>query len=174
MSRLSGETANGSYPYKALEVMATVASSVVTQDNALSSHDLFAPIRRSEELPTEDDVRIDLAYSASGLANRLNVSAIVVFTRVGTYAGFVSATRPRCPIIAFTPDADLVHRLTLLWGVSPLRLDFSDDPEETIACAMDMLLANKLISTGDLLVITSDMLVKNDATVDSIQIRRVH
>jgi pyruvate kinase len=171
---LSGETANGSYPFLALDVMATVASSVVSQDSALSSHDLFAPIRREGEDAADDDLRIDLAYSASGLASRLNVAAIVVFTRVGTYAGFVAATRPRCPIIALTPDADLVRRLTLLWGVRPFQLDFSDDPEETIACAIDMLIANKMTSTGDLLVITSDMLVKNDATVDAIQIRRVH
>jgi pyruvate kinase len=169
---LSGETANGLYPFKALDVMATVASSVVSQDSALSSHDLFSPIRR-QEAPS-DDLRIDLAYSASGLASRLNVAAIVVFTRVGTYAGFVAATRPRCPVIAFTPDADLVRRLTLLWGVRPLQLDFSDDPEETIASAIEMLMANKMTSTGDLLVITSDMLVKDDTTVDAIQIRRVH
>lgn len=171
---LSGETANGSYPFQALEVMHTVAKSVVSQDSVLSSNDLFSPIVRQGDGGKEPDLRINLAYSASALASRLNVRAILVFTRVGTYAGFVAATRARCPIIAFTPDGDLVRRLTLLWGVQPFELEFSDDPEETIAHAISLLVSKNLASTGDLLAITSDILVTNNKRVDSIQIRRVH
>lgn len=171
---LSGETANGAYPLQAVEVMATVAKSVVSQDMVLSKHDLFSPIVRQDDDGDLLDARIDLAYSASVMANRLDVAAIVVFTRVGTYARFIAATRPRRPIVALTPDADLVRRLALLWGVRPFQLDFSDDPEETVARAVELLISNNMTSTGDLLVIASDMLVKNKSTVDAIQIRRVH
>jgi pyruvate kinase len=171
---LSGETANGAYPFKAINVMATVAESVVSQDSALSDDDLFAPIIRQDDDGVLPDPRVDLAYSASTLANRLDVAAIVVFTRVGTYANFVASTRPRCPIIALTPDPDLVRRLTLLWGVRPFELEFSDDPEDTIARAVDLLTEKGLCSAGDLLVITSDMLTKHDKVVDALQIRRVH
>jgi pyruvate kinase len=171
---LSGETANGAYPLKAINVMATVAESVVSQDSALSDDDLFAPIIRQDDDGVLPDPRVDLAYSASTLANRLDVAAIVVFTRVGTYANFVASTRPRCPIIALTPDPDLVRRLTLLWGVRPFELEFSDDPEDTIARAVDLLTEKGLCSAGDLLVITSDMLTKHDKVVDALQIRRVH
>jgi pyruvate kinase len=171
---LSGETANGAYPFKAINVMATVAESVVSQDTALSIDDLFAPMVRQDDDGVLPDPRVDLAYSASTLANRLDVAAIVVFTRVGTYANFVASTRPRCPIIALTPDSDLVRRLTLLWGVRPFQLEFSEDPEETIARAVSLLTEKGLCSAGDLLVITSDMLTKQDKTVDALQIRRVH
>lgn len=170
---LSGETANGSFPYKALTVMATVAESVISQDYVLSKNDLFSPMLRTAESNIPDP-RLDLAYGASTIASRLDVAAIVVFTRVGTYARLVSSTRPRCPIIAFTPDMNNVRRLTLLWGVRPIYLDFSDDPEETIAGAIDLLLKKNLVSTGDTVVITSDMLVKNNNTVNTIQVRRVH
>nr|AIT70039.1 pyruvate kinase [Grateloupia turuturu] len=170
---LSGETANGSYPYKALTVMATVAESVVSQDSALSENDLFSPVIDTREGRSQDP-RFDLAYGASTLASRLNVAAIVVFTRVGTYAKLVASTRPRCPIVALTPDEDLVRRLTLLWGVKPFRLDFSGDPEETISNAINLLLEKGLTSTGDNIVITSDMLVKENNKVNTIQVRRVH
>lgn len=170
---LSGETANGSYPYKALTVMATVAESVVSQDSALSENDLFSPVIDTREGRSQDP-RLDLAYGASTLASRLNVAAIVVFTRVGTYAKLVASTRPRCPIVALTPDEDLVRRLTLLWGVKPFRLDFSGDPEETISNAINLLLEQGLTSTGDNIVITSDMLVKEKNKVNTIQVRRVH
>eukprot|EP00177_Eucheuma_denticulatum_P008319 GFKZ01015133.1.p1 GENE.GFKZ01015133.1~~GFKZ01015133.1.p1 ORF type:complete len:573 (+),score=93.11 GFKZ01015133.1:165-1883(+) len=170
---LSGETANGAYPYKALGVMATVAESVVAQDSALSESDLFSPISQQRDLEGQD-ARLDLAYGASTMASRLNVAAIVVFTRVGTYAKLVSSTRPRCPVIAFTPDEDLVRRLTLFWGVKPFQLNFSEDPEETIENAVNLMLEKGLTSTGDTLVITSDMLVKNSDTVNTIQVRTVH
>nr|AIT70048.1 pyruvate kinase [Mazzaella japonica] len=170
---LSGETANGSYPYKALSVMATVAESVVSQDCALSENDLFSPVLRMNESKAQD-ARLDLAFGASTMASRLNVAAIVVFTRVGTYAKLVSCTRPRCPVIAFTPDEDLVRRLTLYWGVKPFELAFSDDPEETISRAVKFLIEKGLTSTGDTLVITSDMLVTDKSKVNTIQVRTVH
>lgn len=169
---LSGETANGSYPYEALTVMATVAESVVSQDSALSENDLFSPVSRIRDAKSQDP-RLDLAYGASTLASRLNVAAIVVFTRVGTYAKLVASTRPRCPIVALTPDPDLVRRLTLLWGVKPFQLDFSEDPEETVSKAIQLLREKNLTSTGDNIVITSDMMVKDNNTVNTIQVRRV-
>lgn len=169
---LSGETANGSYPYKALNVMATVAEGVVSQDSALSENDLFSPVLRSQENNFQDP-RLDLAYGASTMASRLNVAAILVFTRVGTYAKLVASTRPRCPVIAFTPDPDLVRRLTIFWGVKPFQLDFSGDPETTISNAVSLLIERGLTSSGDLLVITSDMLVKGNNKVNTIQVRTV-
>lgn len=169
---LSGETANGSFPYKALSVMATVAESVVSQDNALSKTELFSPM----VMPPRSEInvaRVDLAYNASTLASRLKVAAIIVFTRVGTYATLVSATRPRCPIVALTPDSDLVRRLTLLWGIKPYQMELSADPEETISNAINLLLEKGLVCSGDNVVISSDMLSKGKETVDAIQVRRV-
>lgn len=170
---LSGETANGSYPFKAINVMATVAESVVSQDSALSGNDLFSPMAFQRD-EASHDARLDLAYGASTMASRLKVAAIVAFTRTGTYAKLLSSTRPRCPIVTFTPDADLVRRLSLFWGIKPFQLNFSEDPEETIENAVNMLMEKGFTSTGDVLVITSDMLVKNKNTVNTIQVRTVH
>eukprot|EP00178_Gracilaria_changii_P014311 TRINITY_DN40411_c0_g1_i1.p1 TRINITY_DN40411_c0_g1~~TRINITY_DN40411_c0_g1_i1.p1 ORF type:complete len:553 (+),score=85.50 TRINITY_DN40411_c0_g1_i1:4080-5738(+) len=170
---LSGETANGSFPYKALTVMATVAKSVVSRDSAMSQNDLFSPVTPSVQEEEPKDPRLDLAFAASTLASRLNVAAIIVFTRAGNYAKLVASTRPRCPIIALTPDSDLVRRLALFWGVKPYELEFSNDPEETIARAIVLLLEKGHTSSGDNVVITSDMLVKDHNTVNTIQVRRV-
>nr|AIT70045.1 pyruvate kinase [Campylaephora kondoi] len=171
---LSGETANGSFPIKALTVMATVAESVISQDSALSGNELFSPIARNRDDGVVRDAREDMAHGAATLASRLNVAAIIVFTRLGNYAKLVASTRPRVPIIALTPDADLVRRLTLFWGIKPFQLEFSSDPEETITKAIDFLLEKGLTSSGDNVVITSDLLGKgSDSTVETIQVRRV-
>lgn len=171
---LSGETANGSYPMEAVEVMSTVASSVVSQDSILSESHLFSPISRTKDKSEYLDPRLDLAYAASTLASKVDAAAILVFTRSGTYARLVSSTRPRCPVIAFAPDAALVRRLTILWGVQPYFLDFDDDPEETTAKAIEFLKRRNLTATKDSIVLTSDILTKGNGKVNTIQVRRVH
>lgn len=170
---LSGETANGSFPLKAVSVMATVSESVIAHDSATACTDLFAPIANAR-LGADTDQRIDLAYAAGSLASRLKVSAIVVFTRVGKYAKLVSSTRPRCPIVALAPDPDLVRRLKLYWGVRSYEMNLSEDPEESISRAIDLLLEKGIASRGNTIVILSDMLGKSSETVDTIQVRRVH
>lgn len=188
---LSGETANGAYPLRALGVMNTVAEAVFAPANdalapfgagagaataaAAGASPLFMP-------PLEDavrdagDGRVDLAFAASTLATRLDATALVVFTRVGNYARLVSSTRPRCPIIALCPDAALMRRMSLLWGVSAFVIDFSDDPEVTISRAMDLLRRRGLAASKDTLVICSDMLVDGGGDADAVntlQVRRM-
>lgn len=170
---LSGETANGSFPLKAVTVMATVAKSVIAHDNAIAQTDLFSPIANAR-IGAGDDKRIDLAYAAGSLASRLKVSAIVAFTKTGTYAKLISATRPRCPIVALSPDEDLVRRLKLFWGVNSFHIDLSSDPEESISRALDLVVSKGIASRGDNVVILSDMTGKSRQTVDTIQVRRVH
>ncbi len=165
---LSGETANGAYPMESVRVMATVARSVIGRDDTIAD----APAANATK---STDPRIDLAFAASSIASELDVAAIVVFTRSGTYAQLVSSTRPRVPVVAFTPDSDLTRRLTILWGVQSVYLNFTDDPEENIAKAVKIMLDQKLVKYGDTLVIASDMLSKGgDEKVNSIQIRRAH
>ena len=165
---LSGETANGAYPTESVRVMATVARSVIGRDDEIAD----SPVVSDTE---STDPRIDLAFAASSMGSQLDVAAIVVFTRSGTYAQLVSSTRPRVPVIAFTPDSDLTRRLTLLWGVQPVCLKFTDDPEENIANAVKIMLDQKIVEHGDTLVIASDILSKGgDEKVNSIQIRRAH
>lgn len=169
---LSGETANGAYPLEAVRVMATVARSVVSRNRALPNARPFAPVPAKDGAFT--DQRLDLSYAASSMATELGVAAMVVFTRTGTYARLVSSTRPRVPVIAFTPDADLTRRLTLLWGVDPVVMEFTDDPEDNIANAMSIMLREKIVRRGEVLVIVSDMLSRGDEKVNSIQVRRAH
>lgn len=172
---LSGETANGAYPLEAVRVMATVARSVVSRDRPMPAADILASAQRSSVRDAFfTDPRLDLAYAASNMASQLDVAAMVVFTRSGTYARLVSSTRPKVPVIAFTPDSDLTRRLTLLWGIDPVLMDFTDDPEDNIAKAVSIMLQKEIVKHGDILVIASDMLSRGDEKVNSIQVRRAH
>jgi pyruvate kinase len=62
--------------------------------------------------------------------------------------------------------------LSICWGVCPLQIELSDDPNVTIDRAQKLLRDQKLTARGDNLVIISDLIA--DATrCDCIQLRTV-
>ena len=83
----------------------------------------------------------------------------------------VSNLRPEhAPIFAFTPSEEVRRHLSICWGVCPSRIEFSDDPNVTIETAAKFLRDQRLTTTGDNLVIISDMRAP-DAVVDCVQLR---
>jgi len=86
-------------------------------------------------------------------------------------ARYVSNLRPEhAPIFAVTPNEQVRRQLSIAWGVFPVRLDFTDDPNATIEAAERYLRENKLTAEGDQLVIISDILAEG-ARFDCVQLR---
>src|SRR6266487_1577440 len=99
---------------------------------------------------------------------------IVVFTRHGTMARNVSNLRPEnAPIFAFTSSEEVRRQLAICWGVCPVRIDFTADPNVTIEAAEKLLREAKLTAPGDHLVIISDVRAGDDRIIDSVQLRTV-
>jgi pyruvate kinase len=137
--------------------------------------------RRMEQLPgagfheeaVTESIRHKAVRSAVELANSIDGSKIVVFTRRGFMADHFSQLRPeKAPIYAFTPSEDVARRLTLNWATVPIVMRFDLDPNFTIAEAEKILLDRGLAQIGTQLVILSDVVTGNER-FDSIQIRRV-
>mmetsp|Transcript_13309 Transcript_13309/g.27041 ORF Transcript_13309/g.27041 Transcript_13309/m.27041 type:complete len:561 (-) Transcript_13309:3614-5296(-) len=174
---LSGETASGAYPDKALTVMCTVAQSVCNQkviDDDGSFYEQYNPVPFGVAGDKIGIQRANVALAAATLARDLKATAIVVFTRRGNYTREISAARPRCPIISFCPSEDLRRRLTLFWGVHSYVIEFSEDPEETIKSALEAMSRGGLVASRDVLVIVSDILVGSSKhAVNSVQVRTV-
>ena len=105
------------------------------------------------------------------LANSLANSKIIVFTRHGAMARNVSKLRPEnAPIFAFTSSEAVYRQLSICWGVHPVKIDFTEDPNATIEAAEKFLRANKLTAPGDQLVIISDLRA-GEERIDSVQLR---
>ncbi|MGH2444868.1 MAG: pyruvate kinase [Candidatus Limnocylindria bacterium] len=108
---LSGETAIGEYPILAAEAAVRVA--VLCEDQGSKYLADGAP-------PTGNTDADALAYSAVVLAQTdRDVAAIACYTRSGRTARILSSLRPGVPIIAFSPSASVVARLSLVHGVEP-------------------------------------------------------
>ncbi len=110
---LSGETATGENPIKAVEVMRNVAL------HAEANLPYARMIRdRDVELETMTDDAI--SYDACRTAFQIGADLIVTFTESGSTAGRVSKYRPLSHILALTPHEKVRRILTLTWGVVPV------------------------------------------------------
>ncbi|MGZ5504535.1 MAG: pyruvate kinase, partial [Chthoniobacterales bacterium] len=100
---LSGETTVGRYPVKCVEVFDRVARRIERSGGAGYAKDA--------ELK---DARQKTVYSAVVLADSLPRPKLIVFTRHGTMARYVSNLRPQhAPIFAFTPNEHVFRQLAL-------------------------------------------------------------
>ena len=106
------------------------------------------------------------------LANEMENSGIVVFSRSGYLVRMLSALRPRVPVYAYTDIPALFRHLLILWGVEPFLMDFSSDPEETIRNAFAYLKRRKWVKDGQTLVVITNALAQ-DKVIDTMQIRTV-
>ncbi len=119
---LSGETAVGTHPIAAVEVMNRIAQETeqsIVQDRTGASRrtvvDLAPAAARSDAHA--------IARAAKALARALPASAIVVLTATGRTAGIVASERPGTPIVALTHDLAVARRLALWYGVIPVIVD---------------------------------------------------
>ncbi len=157
---LSGETTVGRYPVECVEVMNRVALRIERSGGAGYA-----------EAATMQNIRKKTAASAVMLANSMNRAKLIVFTRHGRMARYVSNLRPeRATVFAFTPSEEVRRQLTISWAVCPQRIEFSDDPNETIETAARYLREQKLTTPGDNLVVITDMQARGER-VDCVLIR---
>ncbi|MCA9497214.1 MAG: pyruvate kinase [Nanoarchaeota archaeon] len=112
---LSGETASGKYPVKAVKAMTTIAKEYDSKVETIISDD-FHTEKYLEKNSTSMFVT-KAAYLASQI---LNVSAIITPTESGFTPRKVSRFKPKCPIIAFVSDKRKMRQLQITWGVIAL------------------------------------------------------
>ena len=104
---LSGETAKGRYPVRAVEVMHRVAMDVERNERLANLSCLVTKVQSRQKLPEI------IAQAACTVADDLGASAILAFTQTGSTATLVAKHRPAIPIIAVTPYANVQRRLTI-------------------------------------------------------------
>jgi pyruvate kinase len=116
---LSGETAVGNHPIRAVQVLDLVIRDAERIPPALS-----VPLEPRRAVSAHARAICEAAVT---LANKGEAAAIVAITRGGKTARLLSALRPRAPIYAVTDQAAIGRRLTLVWGVVPVAAKLGGD-----------------------------------------------
>ena len=159
---LSGETAVGSYPVEAVEVMARIIERAEVAYPPIGPQDIG-------RLSSAGAV----AHAACGLAQDLGARAVVVLTRSGRTARLVSRARPPAPIIAITKRAALARQLALWWGVTPIVTDFPGTTEAALESMEKALLQQSLVSRGDTLIVVGATPFSAHARANFVKIHTV-
>lgn len=165
---LSGETAHGKFPLKAVKVMHTVA---------LRTETSLKPINNSPPVPADackSHMGVMFAFHATTMANTLG-TPLIVFTRTGSMAILLSHYRPSSAIFAFTNEKRVQQRLAIYHGVRPIYMEFSDDAEETFSRAIKLLVSKKLLKEGQhvTLVQSGAQPIWREESTHHIQVRKV-
>ncbi|KAK6117662.1 hypothetical protein DH2020_048624 [Rehmannia glutinosa] len=138
---LSGETAHGKFPLKAVKVMHTVSlrteATVVGPETPSNLGQAF-----------KNHMSEMFAFHATMMSNTLGTS-IVVFTRTGFMAILLSHYRPSGTIFAFTNEKRVQQRLALYQGVCPIHMEFSADADETFANALGLLQKQGMVKESE-------------------------
>lgn len=146
---LSGETAAGSYPVEAVQMMALIAETIETSGRR---GDMNAQPRWS--LPEEHSIPRAISAAACRIAETLPIRCIVVFTRSGSTARNVSHYRPLAPILAFSPSERVYRQMALLWGVLPFQVLERQQMDELEHDLQSMLIRGGYAAIGEPIVMT--------------------
>ena len=143
---LSGETAIGAYPVQAAEAAARIVSLCEIQGAA------YLPDGMSRPPGTDAEA---LAYAAVALTSaHTTIEAIGCYTRTGRTARILSSLRPRVPVIAFSPDPDVVSGLSLVHAVVPRPCPALDESDR-IGQLVRLLGETRLVAEGTTVVLVS-------------------
>ncbi|MGH1536592.1 MAG: pyruvate kinase [Gammaproteobacteria bacterium] len=163
---LSGETAVGNYPVKAVQAMNRTC--LASERQALkekSDHRMDTIFDRVDEA---------IAMSAMYVANHLEVAAIAALTESGSTALWMSRVNSAIPIYALTRHEKTLRLVTLYKGVYPAKIELMGRTHpEVNKETVDVLLACGVVQDNDLVIITKGDLVGVDGGTNALKIVRV-
>jgi len=145
---LSGETASGAFPVQTVQMMDRIARRAEQNLNYESVLLAVAPDGQPSEA---------VALAACEIAEELSARAIVACTVNGTTVRRVAKYRPRAPILALTPRAELARQLYLSWGVTPIVVEQYQDIDELLEQVQKAALRETFLSPGDSVVVVAGM-----------------
>lgn len=159
---LSGETSIGKYPVSSIRHIHKIAKASEKQPGLNFRKNLL-----------KSDEKQHIGATAVGLAEAINSRAVVVITKRGIMAQYVTNRRPiKTYAYAFTQDKRVRRQLSLNRALVSHFLQFDKDPEVTIKNALEILKQKEGLKSGERVVVVSDIITKIDS--DSIQIRTIH
>jgi pyruvate kinase len=145
---LSGETASGSYPIEAVKTMARIA---VMIESSLNYNELL----KSKSPASNCSITDSISYATCKSSLDLHAAAILSATTSGYTAANVSRYRPAAPIIAATPSEQVMRKLSLYWGVYPIRIEELQSTDLIVQKSVETAIKSGYLKNGDLTIITA-------------------
>ena len=166
---LSGETAIGSHPTRAVEMLGRI--SLATEDWADEPDRTVAFETPLVEM--SDPWMPAIAAGARRIAHEIEAVAVLAWSHDEHTASLLSRERFRIPIIAFTSEPRLARRMRLLRGVRPLVVPPVSGRGDFLRVAVREALAADVARVGDACVFLHGSGRDSDRPTDAIGVLRV-
>ena len=163
---LSGESANGLYPVKAVKAMAEIDER--TEKQMLKRNTLA--LQRFEAYKGSN-VTEAIGESVVRTAQELGVKTIITATNSGYTARMISKYRPNADIIAFTFDEKIQHSLGIVWGVQPVLTEKPKSTDDMFEVAAKVAKEKGFVKDGDLVIIVAGVPVGDSGTTNLMKLQ---
>jgi pyruvate kinase len=159
---LSAESAAGKYPVESVAMMSKIVIETERQMHMLGQG--YGPratnVGKRRTLSVPETICECMAHSAQDL----DLAAIAIFTESGNTARLLSKFRPESPIYALSPFEEVVNRLMLLWGTTPILCERFIGTDTLVSMAEEMLEARGYVKTKQVVGIVAGTATKTGAT----------
>ncbi len=146
---LSGESASGKYPLKAVQTMTKIAKE--TEEKLIVDQEL-----KENDFKNPQSVTQAIGFVAQDIAEEVNGSKLIVCATIsGFTARNICRFRTRLPIIAITPSNKTANQLVLSWGVTPIYSAFVPAFNQLLEKIKKIILAHKLANKNSVIVVVA-------------------
>lgn len=145
---LSGETAMGHHPVRAVDMMAQIIRA--TEESSLDEI-------TEQEVREGDSVEQTMGAAAVRLADQVSAQLILVTTESGYSARAITRFRPSVPIVAITANRRTSQQLLLSWGVQSLFMPQAQEPQTMIRQALKELQGPYKLKKGQVAIVVSGL-----------------
>ncbi len=165
---LSGETAMGEYPVEAVTVMSNIAERT---EREINYSELTEKIYRKSGKP--DNREDAVCYSACTLCNTINPKYMVGFSLSGSTIKTLSKYRPSKPILAMSPNNNVLRLLSVYSGVYGIHVDMVESSDRLFDITDSILEEKGFCSQGDKIVAVSSMPLSGSSRTNMIKVHTI-
>jgi pyruvate kinase len=160
---LSGETSVGEFPVETVATMAKIIQS--TEENGLD---------RIPSLGTKPHTHAGaVSLAAMEIAELLGSRYVCVFTESGDSLRRISRLRSSVAVLTFTPNAEIAHRLSLVWGSQVFIVPKVDHTDAMFEQVDTTVLAEGLCKAGDEVVVVAGTPPGVSGSTNTLRVHRV-
>jgi pyruvate kinase len=161
---LSGETANGRYPFESVEMMRKILEATERNQNGKNKFD-----------DDQSSALVSVAKASTVIAEELGAKAILTGAITGTSARIISHFRPSTPLIAMAYNESVARQLALTWGVNPILINGKkiQAAKDLISPAVKILKASGFLNTGDKIVCRYNKILGEPETANTVTVETI-
>lgn len=164
---LSGETAIGRYPDRAIQVINDIAEATEAHlDRTVNVHPkgVFDPAFT---------LTATIASCAGQIVDAVEARLVAVWSQNGLSAQFLGKTRIDVPILALSSDLMVCRQMCLNYGVVPLCKPIPETIEQFTALIDQLVVDQAMAEVGDKIVLVTGRPLGGDGTINAIVVHTV-